>query len=155
MDEYERNIISHIEEHGCSVTSVFDPDGDDPPFSYSIGIAKSAGAPELIVVGLDSKIGHWLVNEYNRRVKTGERFSQGVLYIGFLEGFAVQFGSVSRHYRKEHMRSTCWLHDGPDFEALQLIWPNTSGVWPWDPDADDWFRTNQPLLAGEVSGDAP
>ncbi|MEG3156300.1 DUF4262 domain-containing protein [Lysobacter zhanggongensis] len=142
MEEYERNILAHIKEHGCSVTSVLDPDGDQPAFSYSIGVAQSSDAPELIVVGLDSKIGHWLVNEYNRRVKAGERFSPGVLYLGFLEGFAVQFGHVARHYRSEYMRSACWLHGGPNFEALQLIWPNTSGIWPWDPEADDWFRSN-------------
>ena len=56
MDEYERNILRHIEEHGCSVTSVFDPDANEPPFSYSIGIARSSGAPEIIVVGLGSRL---------------------------------------------------------------------------------------------------
>ena len=74
MNEYERNILADIDEYGCSVTSVIDPNGNEPPFSYSIGIAKSSDAPELIVVGLDSKISHWLINEYNRRVKAGERF---------------------------------------------------------------------------------
>ncbi|MBD7987445.1 DUF4262 domain-containing protein [Luteimonas sp. Sa2BVA3] len=149
MEEYERNIHSHIEEHGCSVTSVFDAKGDEPPFAYSIGIAKTAMAPELIVVGLKREIGHWLVNEYNRRVKAGERFVPGVLYLGFLEGFAVQFGPVAREHREEYMRSATWLHGGPDFEALQLIWPSTAGVWPWDQHASEWFRANQPLLTGD------
>ena len=147
MEEYERNILKHINEHGCSVTSVFDPEGDEPPFSYSIGIARTAAAPELIVVGLKPEIGHWLVNEYNIRVRAGERFVPGVLYLGFLKGFAVQFGPVARKYRKEYMRSATWLHDGADYEALQLIWPSTAGLWPWDPEANEWFRTNQPLLA--------
>ena len=30
MEEYERNIHAHIEKHGCSVTSVFDPKGTEP-----------------------------------------------------------------------------------------------------------------------------
>ena len=94
-------------------------------------------------------MGHWLVNEYNRRVAAGEEFSTGVLYVGFLDGFAVQFGRVSRTHRQEYMRSAIWLHGGPDFEALQLIWPTTTGVWPWDPEASEWFRSNQPLLEGE------
>jgi hypothetical protein len=148
MKEYERNILDHIEQYGCSVTSVFDPDEDKPPFSYSIGIAKKAGAPELIIIGLSSKLGHWIVNEYNRRLIDGERFAQGVLYSGFLDGFEVQFGPVSQQHREEYMLTACWLHGGPEFEALQLIWPNTSGVWPWDPEASEWFRSNQPLLSG-------
>ena len=151
MKDYERNIHKNIEEYGCSVTSVADPDGNEPPFSYSIGIAKTALAPELIVVGLKPEMGHWLVNEYNRRVKSGERFVPGVLYLGFLQGFAVQFSPVAREHREGYMRSATWLHQGPEFEALQLIWPSTSGVWPWDPEADVWLRDNQPLLTGESS----
>ncbi|MBK8115773.1 MAG: DUF4262 domain-containing protein [Candidatus Accumulibacter sp.] len=151
MEEYERNILQHIEEYGCSVTSVFDPQKVEPPFSYSIGIARSSGAPELIIIGLSSKLSHWMVNEYNRRIRSGEQFLPGVLYLGFLEGFAVQFGPVAREHRAEYMRSACWLHGGSEFDALQLIWPSTSGVWPWDAEASDWLRANQPLLAGEVA----
>lgn len=147
MNQYEKNILAHIEAHGCSVTSVFDPDREEPPFSYSIGIARSAGAPELIIVGLASKLCHWMINEYNHRVRAGESFVPGVDYLGFLEGFSVQFGPVSREHREEYMRSACWLHDGPDFEALQLIWPSTSGVWPWDPNASDALCQRQPLLS--------
>ena len=149
MDEYVRNILQHIEDHGCSVTSVFDKDEKEPPFSYSIGIAKSSGAPEIIVIGLSSKLSHWMVNEYTRRCQAGERFEPGVLYLGFLEGFTVQFGPVAREHRAEYMRSACWLHSGPDFEAVQLIWPTTSGVWPWESGASEWFRSNQPLLSGK------
>lgn len=146
MEDYERNILAHIEAYGCSVTSVFDPDGREPTFSYSIGISKGTMAPELIVVGLKQELGHWLVNEYNRRVRKGETFAPGVLYLGFLEGFAVQFRAVAAEHRQNYMRSTAWLHGGPDFEAFQLIWPSTDGVWPWDPKATEWFRANQPLL---------
>jgi len=151
MEPYEQNILQHIEKHGCSVTSVFDPEELLPPFSYSIGIAQSCGAPELIIIGLGSKLSHRMVNEYNRRVQSGERFLPGVNYLGFLEGFAVQFGPVTREHREEYMRSACWLHDGSEFDALQLIWPNTSGIWPWDAEASEWLRTNQPLLSGKLA----
>ena len=147
MKQYEENLLHHIEQFGCSVTSVVDPEGKEPSFSYSIGIAKSAGAPELIILGLGAELGHSLVNVYNNRVRAGERFSSGVLYIGFLEGFAVQFSPVTREHREAYMLSACWLHGGPDFEALQLVWPSTEGVWPWQSDASEWFRTNQPLLS--------
>lgn len=151
MNQYERDIIQHIERYGCSVTSVFDPGEATPPFSYSIGIARSSSAPELIVVGLGAKLALALINEYNGRVRSGERFDIGVLYTGFLEGFAVQFGPVTRDHRVRYMKSTCWLHGGPGFEALQLIWPSTTGEWPWDATASDWLRGHQPLLSREVA----
>ncbi len=151
MTDYEQDIHANIAKFGCSVTSVADPDEKEPPFSYSIGIARTCHAPEVIVVGLNAKLGHWLVNEYNGRVQAGERFIPGSLYGGFLEGFEVQFVPVDREHRAEYMRSATWLHGGPDFEALQLLWPSTGGLWPWDPDAGEWLRAQQPLLEA-VSG---
>jgi hypothetical protein len=151
MNEYERNVLSNIEEHGCSVTSVFDPDENEPPFSYSIGITKSCGSPELIVFGLKSNISHWLINEYRRRVGAGEQFVPGVLYLGFLDGFAVRFANVPVESRDKYMRSTCWLYSGTEFEALQLIWPGTDGIWPWQPEANNWMKFNQPVLCGDIT----
>ena len=147
MNTYEKNLLSHIEKYGCSVTSVFDPEGDEPPFTYSIGIAKSAAAPELIIVGLKSELSHWLVNEYNRRVRGGETFVPGATYRGFLEGHEVQFVEVAEEHREGYMLSACWLHGGPSFEALQMVWPSTSGAWPWDPELPDSLRQSQPLLS--------
>ncbi|MGY4516303.1 DUF4262 domain-containing protein [Lysobacter sp. HA18] len=154
MNEYERNLLQHIEQHGCSVTSVFDPDASDPPFSYSIGIAKSEGASEFIVVGLNSELGHSLINLCNSRAREGERFVSGVPYLGFLEGFPVQFVPVAREHRQAMMLSAFWLHGGPDFAALQLVWPSKTGAWPWDPEATDWLKENQPVLS-EAPGHAP
>lgn len=150
VNDYERNVLANIEKYGCNVTSVFDPDGNLPPFSYSIGITMSCGAPEVIVVGLNGQLGQSLVNEYNRRAAGGETFVFDVPYLGFLEGFPVQFGPVSRQHREAYMRSACWLHDTPDFTAVQLIWPSKLGAWPWDPDASDWLRANQPILAEDA-----
>ncbi len=151
MNDYHNNILEHIEKFGCSVTSVFDPDNEKPPYSYSIGIARSCGAPELIVVGLNQDLGHDLVNVYNDKVQTGKRFELGVEYQDFLEDFPIQFAQVMRKYRERYMLSTSWLYGGPEFEALQLIWPSTSGIWPWQSEAPNWLCDIQPLLF-EVSG---
>ncbi len=145
-NDYERNLLRHIEAFGCSVTSVFDRDGDAPPFTYSIGIPHDCGAPELIIVGLEAKVAHGLVNDYHRRCRDGERFAPGMHDDGFLAGYAVRFGAVAAAHRAAYLRSACWLHDGPGFEALQLIWPSEDGRWPGDADAPDWLPARQPLL---------
>jgi hypothetical protein len=33
------------------------------------------------------------------------------------------------------------------FPAVQLLWPNTSGVYPWNSGADDYLRWVQPVLS--------
>ena len=28
----------------------------------------------------------------------------------------------------------------------RLVWPNTSGVWPWQPEASEWFKACWQLI---------
>jgi hypothetical protein len=83
MDDGEKKALADIEAYGCHVIHVLE-DNDDPPFSYSVGVGKTSGAPEVIVIGLKQPIAHFIVNEYNDRVRNGERFVAGQRYDGFL-----------------------------------------------------------------------
>jgi len=29
---------------------------------------------------------------------------------------------------------------------VQLVYPTTTGVWPWNKSASEWFVKNQPML---------
>ena len=145
MDESERKTLEDIERFGCTVFHVA-AEGQAPPFSYSVGISKSASAPEVVVVGLKQPIAHFIVNEYNDRVRAGEVFSPGALYAGFLDGFEVRIEKVDRSFYAHYFGWNLWLYGGPDFDVLQVVYPNTSGIWPWEAEADEWFRTRQPIL---------
>ncbi|MEJ1097011.1 MULTISPECIES: DUF4262 domain-containing protein [unclassified Pseudoxanthomonas] len=151
MKPAEQRILDDIEQFGCHVTSVFDPNQVDPSFSYSIGLTKTLGVPEVIVIGVRSELGHSLVNLYMERARGGESFLPSTPYLGFLSAFPVYFRPVLEDYRKTYMLSATRLYGGTDFQALQIIYPTTSGIWPWDKAASEWFRNNQPLL-GESAG---
>jgi hypothetical protein len=144
--EFERKTLANIEEFGCSVLHIAAED-DLPPFSYSVGITKVSKAPELVVIGLKQPIAHFIVNEYNKRVRSGEQFVSGNRYSDFIEGFEVQAQTVDPSFYSEYVGYNLWLYDGPNFEVLQFIYPTTSGVWPWEPGASEWFRSNQPILS--------
>jgi hypothetical protein len=45
------------------------------------------------------------------------------------------------------MHWASWLYKGQPFRVYQIIWPTTTGVFPWEPGASDWFIARQPLLA--------
>jgi hypothetical protein len=147
MNEAEKKIIKNIDEYGCHVTTVFDPNGDDPTFCYSTGIMKTYGSPEIIVVGLSVDLGHSIVNNYAGRLKAGAKFGVGNFYPDFLGGFDVTFGEVSQSNKEKYMLSSCWFN-GNEFDALQLIYPTTKGVWPWAKEATESFHAVQPSLAG-------
>ncbi|WP_165072799.1 DUF4262 domain-containing protein [Paludisphaera rhizosphaerae] len=145
MDEEERRTLADIERYGCHVIHVLEED-DLPPFAYSVGVEKSSGAPEVVVIGLKQPLDHFIVNEYNRRVRAGERFEPGQRVEGFLEGFECQFLAVDPSHYGEYFGWDLWLYNGPNFRVLQLVFPTVDGVWPWDDEADEWFRNRQPLL---------
>jgi hypothetical protein len=145
MDKAERKAISDIEQYGCHIIHVFG-EGELPPFTYSVGIWKSSHRPELIVVGLKQEIAHFVVNEYNRRVRAGEELRDGKVVSGFLEGFDCLLREVDRAYYIDYLGWDRWLYRGNEFPTFQLIWPTTTGIWPWQSEASDGFRKRQALL---------
>jgi hypothetical protein len=148
MDPGEKKALADIKKYGCHVIHVLE-DEDGPPFSYSVGVQKASGAPEVIVIGLKQPIAHFVVNEYNSRVRAGERFLAGSQYEGFLEGFKVQFEVVASRHFDDYLGWNKWLYGGKNFEVFQIIYPTTDGVWPWQPTASGWFRQRQPVLSGK------
>src|SRR4051812_16286003 len=87
-----------IAAYGCTVMHIIE-EGELPPFSYSVGITQETGEPEVVVLGLERDLAHSVVNGYNQRVRSGERFKSGQLYSGFIGGFEVLAEEVpSAHY---------------------------------------------------------
>jgi Domain of unknown function (DUF4262) len=141
MEASERKALADIEQYGCHFIHVLAED-DLSPFSYSVGIQRSSGGPEVIVIGLEQSLSHFIVNEYNRRVRAGERFAPGQRVSGFIEGFECEFRSVHPSRHRGYMGWDNWLYGGRPFEALQLVYPTTSGVWPWMPKRMSGFAFN-------------
>jgi hypothetical protein len=102
MDAGEKKAPADIEAYGCHVIHVLE-DENAPPFAYSVGLQRSSGAPEVMVIGLKQPIAHFVVNEYNRRIRAGEQFARGARYEGFLEGFQVQFEAVAPEHFDEYL----------------------------------------------------
>ena len=144
--ENDKRVADNIAKYGCHVVSVFDPDGEEPTFSYSIGIYARFEAPEAIVIGVKPDLGHAMVNEYCRQVQSGMRFERGVQYAGFLEGFNIYVEAAKQARALEYTFGCGRYYDHDDYPVAQLIYPTTAGIWPWRAGASDWFRSNQPML---------
>jgi len=144
MDQQEEKALSDIKEIGCHILHIME-DEDNPRFSYSIGIQEVSNHPEIIITGLQFELAHSIINEYNNKVKTGENFHTDRFYNGFLDNFDVTFKMVKKKYFKEYFGWARWLYNGNNFNALQLIYPNVNGIWPWDEKAwkeFKWFIPN-------------
>jgi hypothetical protein len=145
MDEHEQKALDDIEKHGCHILHVMEED-DYPRFTYSIGIEKTTNKPDIIITGLKRELAHWMINEYRRRIAEGEVFEPMEFYQGFLEGFDITFVEVDKKHYEEYLGWGLWYNKGTNFNMLQLVFPNTSGVWPWNENASQDFTWFQPLL---------
>lgn len=150
-DANERKALDDIKAFGHHVVYVLE-EGELPPFAYSVGIAKTTGRAEVIVVGFKPELSHTMVNEYARRISAGGTFEPGKRYSGFIEGFAAEVRGVHPDQYEEYFGWDLWLYRGRNFKAIQLILPDTQGNWPWDEGASSWFRARQPIL--DVSSSA-
>jgi len=60
-DECERKVISDVREYGWHCLNVLE-DKKGPGFSFSIGLFETWQHPELILVGLKSKVAHAILD---------------------------------------------------------------------------------------------
>lgn len=145
--EADARALADIEKYGLHIISVLE-DAEHAPFTYSIGIEQSLGMPELIIIGLKSNVAQSAINECYRQMKEGGAIAPGTRVTGLLGGgFECLIGEVSSEQAAEYMLWTSWLYKGQPFRAYQIIWPTTTGVFPWEPGASDWFIACQRLLA--------
>lgn len=146
-DDGDEKALANIATYGLHIISVME-EQDLPPFAYSIGIERSLRLPELIVIGLRWEVAQLAINECYRQMKSGADIKPGALVTGLLGGdFKCLIGEVSPAHYEEYMGWALWLHGGTGFRAYQIIFPSTAGVFPWEPEASEWFKNWQPLLA--------
>ena len=152
VDKNEQKALDDIERCGRHILNVLEDD-EYPNFSYSIGINQTLNKPELIIVGLKKEIAHPIINDYYDRLNKGEIFEPGNYYGNFLDGCEVLFIDVAEQYYESHMGWCRWIYKGNKFNALQLVYPTTDGIWPWDKEADESYRWWQRILndSGELT----
>lgn len=154
-DASEQKAHDDIATFGLHIISVTE-EGDLPPFAYSIGIEKSLGLPELIVIGLNPSVAGNVLNACYDLMKDGTVFVPGTLIDGLLEGeFTCIVGAVDPEHLRPYMGWAVWFHQGTQFRALQIIYPSTLNIFPWEAEASDWFRGRQPLLSAAFRPSEP
>ncbi len=132
MNPLEDSALQNIEQFGYHILHVAE-NYDHPDYSYSIGIERTIGQPELVVTGLGKDPAISIINAYYARAKGGELFLPNHHYSGFMEGLEVMLMTVDRINYPEYFGWGLWLYKEDSFRVLQLVYPSTSGTWPWDP----------------------
>ncbi len=130
-----------VRQFGWAVQDVdAGPDPDDVPCSYTVGLT-AMGHPELVVVGLPSSAAHDYLYLAVEAVRLGRRFEAGMR----TEALTGSNAPVVFVEAVDTSRLTAVGEIYGTVEALQLVWPDSSGHLPWEGDYRNPPGT-QPLL---------
>ncbi len=144
LDASDLRLLADVAQSGFHVVEAAPDQG--PPHASTVGLFRSWDHPEVAVFGRAPEVLRAAVARIGERVRKGERFDHGDVADGVLEEGAVAFRRiVPRHYSEFLVRAT-WYHGGARFPALQAVWTDADGRFPWD----RWFarelRDAQPVL---------
>lgn len=130
MDAYERTARQMIDEHGWMLQGVFPTQAEPgPDFVYTVGLTKWNWHPEIIVFGLPHRVGGNLLNQLGAQVRDGRRYAAGEVLDDLLVDYPAHLVAVAD--TAEHFGMARRLY-GPDITALQLVWPDQDGRFPWE-----------------------
>jgi Domain of unknown function (DUF4262) len=141
-----RETIQHnINESGCFIIQV-KPDDYLPGFAYTIGLYQKFNHPEIICFGLPLDLLGTVLNDACNRIKHGAALQASVPYDDFIADFPVQLLSVDRSYYPDYWGIANNFYQYQDYPALQLVWPDKQGLFPWEPAFNVNWKFKQPLL---------
>jgi hypothetical protein len=85
--------------------------------------------PEVVVYGLPTDNAQGFLNDIGQLVKDGQQFTPGLITTDFTENaLPMAFMAV-----QDTIELTAVERVYGHVDALQLVWPNASGIFPWQP----------------------
>jgi hypothetical protein len=150
MTKPEQQVLDHIEQFGYSVIHVLESvkgAEEEPGFSYSIGLYKTYQLPEILIIGLDQELRHTLIDNICIDYQEGISLKVGEYNADIVEHFNCLVVEVEKKHYEEYLGWATWYYKGADFPAVQVVYPDVLGLFPWDKDFSRFI--NQPILNGQ------
>lgn len=141
----EERCVADVAQHGLHVIKVGDA-AADATFAYTVGLHRTFGHPEVILLGLDLDVMHALLNDLADELRRGARFAADDVSDAFLEGYDVTFRPVPARQYRPYLGWANWFNGGTGYPALQMIYPDRERRWPWAAGVSAAFRAQQPVL---------
>ncbi len=158
-DEHLFQVQATIERCGFQITGELG-DQHRPEYTYTTGFLLH-GQPEVVTIGLASESAAGLLHHLYRTIGGCERWATGRDHVHYCHDLPFHLLDVpARHYTDPECILSgipCYygatgLDQPPDRAVVQLVWPDPTGRFPWDPLVEPTVWRDQPILA---DGDLP
>lgn len=141
----DQELLDDIKEYGLQVMHVM-ADEEGPGFSYSIGLFKSYGHPEIIMVGLKQELAHTLINNMAYDIKEGKVFTPLEYEEDILDDFDCYLIEVDKSNYDAYVGQAQRYYKGDGFPLFQCVYPTVKGIYPWEDKWPESIKDLQPLL---------
>ena len=141
----QRAVLDEIASNGVHIAHE-DRSGEQPEYSYTVGMWHSFEQPEVIVIGLPRDVAQDLLDNVADEADGGRRFAAGEQHDGLVHGYPVRLLRVSEAQAAQWLSLVGWVYERADVPCVQLVYPDKQGRWPWQPDVREGFRKIQPVL---------
>lgn len=126
VDQVLRDLRRVVDRFGWAVLHGGRGSPGDPRYSYTVGL-PAWEHPEVIVVGLPFPAGEKYLNLVGEAVRAGARFEPGVVTTALTDADSpvvfLQVADTERLALAEQFNGSV--------DALQLVWPDSTGLLPW------------------------
>lgn len=135
-DAFLVQTLEKIDRYGWSVVAVgggpcscpgCDGGDDEASFAYTVGMT-TLGHPEVITYGLPPQTAMRSLNLIGARVKAGRPPRMGRRITGIFPGYR---GFLLAEANRDDLVVAQQVY--PEIEAVQLVWPDRAGRFPWEP----------------------
>jgi hypothetical protein len=144
----KKKTIKDIEEFGWHVINVLEDD-KGPGFGYSIGLFKTFGHPEILIVGLKRDLMHSIINNIGESIRKGTIFTPQTFHSNLIVGFDCYFTEVKPEFYEQYVGQALWYYENSNFPLIQCIYPTVKGIYPWQEAWPETITDIQPIL-GEI-----
>ena len=145
IDELLIRTKGNIEEFGLQVIMVSSTEYS-PSFAYSIGLWERYNHPEIICFGFSNDLGHAIINDVARIIKSGDKILIDKTYSEIFEESKATFLKVDERNIDDYFKVARRYYNNNHFESLQLIWTDRNDKFPWEENFEDELIYIQPLL---------
>jgi hypothetical protein len=145
LTPYEKWFVANVREHGWFATSVFG-DAEGPGFSYTTGFWLKFGQAEIILFGLKGDIAHGVFWDVFRDLEKGRTLPVCTATEGVFGNAPAYVFPVAEQNFGDYVGSSRWFYRGDHYPCLQIVWPDRTGLFPWEGGFDPEFRNDQPDL---------
>jgi hypothetical protein len=146
--EFDRNLLKNIDTVGWHNVHVAEENGKSG-FSFSVGHFHNMDHPEILVIGLPEEVSHQLLNiAAVKIVGAKEKLEPYKEYSDLTESLSIAFVPVDFSHYAEYLGYAGWYYGSmpKPFPTIQMVWPDRSGLFPWDEGYDVGYLAIQPVL---------